>query len=134
MGNSNLLTQSMIIRPIIIAASLLILVACQTTGGDVKPVNLRSGMPVSELINGYGQPSSVEALADGASYTWNLSSGRLINTENRRSGVYSTMSGNYNPQVVRIFCQLSVTTDNNGMVTTWQAEGEGCRQILLNQL
>ena len=125
----------MIIRSILFAASLLTLTACQTTG-ETGPVNLRTGMPVSELIDGYGKPSAVESTSGTRSYVWQLNSARLVDNSRRtaagRGGVAS--SGNYNPQVVRIFCTLSVVADSNDRVTSWQADGEGCRQILLNQL
>ena len=124
----------MIIRSIIITAIMFILAACQTTGDTTRPSGLQAGMPVSELVNRYGKPRAVEERPDGATYVWQLSSGRLVNTENRRSGAYSSMSGNYNPQVVLIFCQLSVITDSSGQVSAWQAEGEGCRQILYNRI
>lgn len=99
-------------------------------------MSLRTGMPVSELIDGYGKPSAVESSPGTSAYVWQLSSARLIDNSRRtsagRGGVAS--SGNYNPQVVQIFCTLSVIADSDGRVISWQTDGEGCRQILLNQL
>ena len=127
----------MIIRSFIFAASIFTLLACQSPAP--KPVNLNPGTPVSSIISRYGNPGSVTQDQQGVYYSWQLSAVRLAENRNRSAVATSSrggISGNssYNPQVVRVFCKLDITTDHNQLITGWSAEGGGCRQILFNQL
>ena len=121
-----------IIRPFIYAAIICVLPACQTA--PKKTVNLRTGMPVAELIAAYGTPTSVTAERELNFYQWDLSGARLDSSKQRSgSGTFSN-SGNFNPQIIRIYCRLNVTTNVQQQVQDWQANGEGCRQILLDKI
>ena len=124
---------SVIIRSFLFAASIFTLLACQSAAP--KPVDLTVGTPVSAIIERYGNPASSQP----SHYIWSLSALRLANTRKHASVTTSNRGGvssnnSYNPQVIRVFCKLEVTTDDNRLITGWNAEGDGCKQILFNQL
>ena len=131
-------TKMMIIRLFICTAIISVLPACQTTAK--KSVDLRIGMSIAELIEGYGKPSSASADREFNYYVWRLSDLRLSNAGTKHSS--TTMSGagsvssssNATPQVIRIYCRLNVTANGLHQVQAWQATGEGCRQILLDTI
>ena len=132
------MNKTAIIRAFIYTATICLLPACQSTAK--KPTLPVPGMPVSQLIASYGQPRSITQDHQLKRYVWQLYSSRLAISDRKRPSTSISSTGtvtsntNMAPKIVKIFCQLHVTTDANGQVQSWQANGDGCQQILLNTI
>ncbi|TNF99243.1 MAG: hypothetical protein EP297_06070 [Gammaproteobacteria bacterium] len=120
------------------------LLSCQSSPVS-RHVYPQQGMPLNELIKAYGKPHEVSAEygVEANRNVWNLSDARLATTSHRAprynaavSGgqVVTTTSTSSLPEIQQIHCTLVVFTGPDSKVQDWETFGDGCRQILLNEL
>jgi len=125
---------------LILASVVLLMAACQAQ--PVKRITPAKGMDYKILLDAYGKPHDQEYLAtyELTRYFWKLADVRLEQSRNRSrttvspTGTVSSGSNYQTTTVRRIYCNLTVSVDGQNRVVDWDAKGDGCRQILYNQI
>lgn len=106
-------------------------------GLSVLPTRLM-GRPISALVERYGPQSEQRDTGNGAEHIWRFETQRLLPgrpappvvAPSRTGGAVVVPGRRAMPHVKHESCVLYVTTDTDGIATTWEADGNACVQAL----
>ena len=124
-----------------VLCTTLLLSACATQMGPPLALQPYTGKPVQALIADYGRDYSGTKSAAGATYVWHITGTRIVGgyrdaptpqvTTSGGAVVTGMAPGAYHPpRLETLSCTLRAQVDGQGNVSSSQAEGGGCYDLL----
>jgi hypothetical protein len=95
---------------------------CATTGKFRKNMDSWIAGDVNTAIMRWGPPSNTFDMPNGnRMYTWTWQGGAIARA------TYNPYLGMTTASATRVSCQVSLTTEHEGRIVAWQAQGNACR-------
>lgn len=109
----------------------LLLAGCATEAGLQAILNTRMGLSEKQLIDQIGVPHKTHQLDNTKYYTYEYSSSYYV-PRNSSTNIYgygnyaTAYTNSYGGYTVNSHCSITYTIEN-GTVTNWRYQGNGCR-------